>query len=171
MRVQPKTGTLVSIAAFCALLLACNGEAETSRAPGQTDAAERAADDTEGGTLSESAPLVLDLANRSVLYPIDLEIAARARAARIIEVEFAQLINPDRIRVIFEMHFRSESGDEIKLGSFSPFPPDNPGTYIVATEGVIKPGGAIIISMIPLDEVKPDQEVKVVIRDPSFRRQ
>lgn len=170
MRAQRRFGALVSLAACC-LMLACNGEAETGVASDAVGTESGAGADTEREQSGQPTPLVLDLSNRSALYPIGSEIAGRATAAKIIEVTFDQLINPDRVRVVFEMHYRPESGDDVRLGSFGPFPPDNPGTYLVATEGVIKEGGALVITVTPLDPVSEDQELRVVLKDPVFRRQ
>ena len=141
----------------CLMLLACGSEPAGMRPAG-------AGSDLKG----QSGPLRLDLANRTLAYPIGSDLAEPEKL-KFVQVEIAELINPRLVRITFELRYRPETGEEVFLGSFSPFPPDNPGTFIVSTRGSLRPGGAILLSMVPLDEVGPDDEVQVDLRV-SFRR-
>ena len=90
----------------------------------------------------------------------------------VVEIDIADVVNPKRIRLTFEVHYQRESGngEKLLLGSFALYPPDNPGKFIVATGGRLRSGGAIVLSMRVLDEVGPEDRVRVTVRQISFRR-
>jgi hypothetical protein len=110
----------------------------------------------------------LDLANRSVTKPIGPELADPA-SVKFVEIDIADVLNPKRIRLTFEVHYRRENGEKLLLGSFALFPPDNPGKFIIATQGRLRNGGAIVLSMRVLDEVGTEDKVRVTVRQISFR--
>jgi hypothetical protein len=112
----------------------------------------------------------LDLANRSVTKPIGPELADAA-SARFVEVDISEVENPKKIRLTFEVHYQSGSGERVQLGTFALFPPDNPGRFLVATKGRLRSGGAIVLSMVPLDEVGPRDRVQVKVRRISVRQE
>jgi hypothetical protein len=141
------------------MLLACGSEAGGTRAAGA-----RADEAGQAGALR------LDLANRTLVYPIGSDIA-EPDEMKFVQFEIGELINPRPVRITFEVRYLSDNGAETFLGSFSPFPSDNPGTYIVATRGSLRTGGAILLSMIPLDQVEPEDEVQVEVKAISFREE
>jgi hypothetical protein len=143
----------------CLMLLACGSELGGTKPAG-----------ARPGQEGQSGPLRLDLANRTLVYPIGSGIAEPEKL-KFVQVEIGELINPGLVRISFELRYRPETGTEVFLGTFSPFPPDNPGTYIVSTRGSLRPGGAILLSMVPLDEVGPDDEVQVHLKAISFREE
>lgn len=110
----------------------------------------------------------LDLANRSVTKPIGPELADPA-SAKFVEIDIADVVNPKRIRLTFEVHYQPGNGEKLLLGSFALYPPDNPGKFIVATRGRLRSGGAIVLSMQVLDEVVPEDRIRVTVRQISFR--
>jgi hypothetical protein len=110
----------------------------------------------------------LDLANRSVTKSIGPELADPA-SAKFVEIDIADVLNPKRIRLTFEVHYQRENGEKLLLGSFALFPPDNPGKFIIATRGRLRSRGAIILSMRVLDEVGLEDRVRVTVRQISFR--
>jgi hypothetical protein len=112
----------------------------------------------------------LDLANRSVTKPIGSGLADAA-SAKFVEVDISEVVNPKRLRLTFEVHYQPENGEQLQLGSFGLFPPDNPGRFIVATRGRLRSGGAIVLSMKVLDEVGPQDRVRVTVRGISLRRE
>ena len=157
MRLLERSRPLIGMVC-CLMLLACGSE------PGGTTPA--GARSEEAG---QSGPLRLDLANRTLVYPIGPGLAEPEKL-KFVQVEIGEIINPRLVRLTFELRYRPETGEDVFLGSFSPFPPDNPGTFIVATRGSLRPGGAIVLSMVPLDEVGPDDEVQVDLKV-SFREE
>lgn len=112
----------------------------------------------------------LDLANRSVTKPIEPGLADPA-SAKFVEIDVSDVVNPKRIRLTFEVHYQSGNGEKLQLGSFALYPPDDPGTFIVATRGRLRSGGAIVLSMKVLDEVGPQDRVRVTVRRISLRQE
>ena len=143
----------------CFMLLACGSEADGTKPAG-------AQTQKEG----QSGSLRLNLANQSLLHPIESRIAEPEKL-KFVQFEIGELINPRQIRIIFEVRYRPETGADVLLGTFSPFPPDNAGTYIVSTRGSLRAGGAILLSMIVLDEVGSEDDVQVDLKAISFREE
>jgi hypothetical protein len=144
---------------LCVGLLACDSEVrEIERAGIQ------AHEEGQAGLLR------LDLANRTLVYPIRPRIA-KPEKVKFVQTEISRIVNPRLIRIIFEVRYRPKTGAEVFLGTFSPFPPDRTGTYIVPTAGSLRPGGAIVLSMILLDEVKSQDVVEVDLKAVSFREE
>lgn len=110
----------------------------------------------------------LDLANRSVTKPIEL---ADPASAKLVEIDISEVENPKKIRLTFEVHLQPGSGEKVELGTFALFPPDNPGRFLVATGGRLRSGGAVVLSMVPLDEVGQQDRVRVTVRSISFRQE
>jgi hypothetical protein len=54
------------------------------------------------------------------------------------------------------------------LGSFSLYPADNPGKFIVPTQGKVKDDGAIVLSMLILDKLNADDAVEVAVKAIRF---
>jgi len=135
-----------------------------SEAPETKDAGAEQHKQKQGG------PFRLDLANRTLVYPIESGIAAPERL-KFVQVEIGEIVNPRLIRIAFEMRYRPETGAEMFLGTFTPFPPDNPGTYIVSTRGSLRTGGVIVLSMVLLDKVEAEDKVQVNLKAVSFREE
>jgi hypothetical protein len=112
----------------------------------------------------------LTLASRSVAQQIDPGIAS-PHAVKFVQFEVADVINPDKIPLAFYVHYRPLRGEESFLGTFSLFPPDNPGKFIVATQGRLEPGGTIVVSLTPLEESRGQNGVRVRLKRISFIRE
>ena len=87
---------------------------------------------------------------------------------KFVQVEVIQVENAQRIPLSFRVHYQPVQGDEIELGSFSLFPPDNPGTFILATRGTLRTGGSVRLTLTPVQPVDPDDEVRVWIAPLRF---
>ena len=144
--------------AFCLVLLACGSDGE-----------KRGMADENRSAAAREDSFSLDLTNRSVTMPIGPELGDAA-SARFVEVDIAEVLNPKKLRLTFEVHYQPKTGQKLELGSFALFPPDNPGKFIVATRGRLRSGGAIVLSMLVLDEVAPEDRVRVEVRQISFRQ-
>jgi hypothetical protein len=127
----------------CLLLLLCGSSHCAPADPSQT---------TKVNSASDSPFIYLDTKNPSVTQPIK-EKGETVANAKFVQVEVAEVRNPNRYALTFEVHYQPKDGPKVKLGSFSLFPADNPGTFIVATQGKVKQGGAIVITMVVLDRV------------------
>ena len=62
-------------------------------------------------------------------------------------VEIASVDNPRRVPLIFSVSFRPAEGEDVMLGTFSLYPANNPGRFIVATQGKVMPGGEIAVTL------------------------
>lgn len=76
----------------------------------------------------------LDSTTREVAQTIDLEIA-EPQHKKFVKIEVVTVVNPRKIPLAFEVHYQPVKGKPFLLGTFSLFPPDNPGDFIIATEG------------------------------------
>ena len=102
----------------------------------------------------------LDRARPSIVQTID---AAAIAAARFVQVEVAQVENPRRYALSFNVDFRDPGGKSVRLGTFSLFPADNPGTFIVPAQDKLQAGGSIVVSLVIVDPPAPDAPVRVGI--------
>lgn len=151
----------------CVLLLACRSDGgetgrETSYESGMPS------DDSVESETQDS--LTLDLETRTVVRAVGSELAD-PESQKFVQFEITDVHNPKHIRLTFEVHYRLENGEETLLGTFALFPPHNPGDFIVATRGELRSEGAVVLSMQVLDEVGPEDEVRVTLKPISFREE
>jgi len=109
---------------------------------------------------SSDSGYVFDNQNRMVAQPLDADARAPEKF-KFVEVRVSKVRNPKLQPVSFEVHFRPESGDEIFLGTFSLFPADNPGRFIVPTSGRLRDGGKLVLSLSQPKEVDNDMQIVV----------
>lgn len=118
----------------------------------------------------QEGPFRLDLENRSVTMPLGPGLADPA-SARFVEIEISEVQNPKKIRLTFEVHHQRDDRDQVLLGTFSLYPPDNPGKFIVGTRGRLRSGGTIVLSMVVLDKAGPEDTVQVTVKQISLRHE
>jgi hypothetical protein len=116
---------------------------------------------------SEETLYYLDLSNPSITQPIEPR-SGEIEEAKLVQVEVAEVVNPKKHALTFEVHYRPKSNAKIYLGSFSLYPVDNPGKFIVATQGKVKDEGAIVLSMVILDKVDTSDPIKVGVKKIKF---
>jgi hypothetical protein len=104
----------------------------------------------------------LDLNNPSITQPIQSEID-KPGESKFVQVEVSEVQNPKKLALTFQVHYQAKSGEKINLGSFSLYPPDNPGKFIVATQGKVKDEGAIVLSMSTPDQADKTEPIKVAV--------
>ena len=88
--------------------------------------------------------------------------------ARFVQVEVIKVTNLQQRPAQFEVHYQSNDGEKILLGSFSLYPPDNPGKFIVPTQGKVKTEGALILSLVRSDRVVAGDVIEVTVRPMKF---
>ncbi|HSS21395.1 MAG TPA: hypothetical protein VLL54_15070 [Pyrinomonadaceae bacterium] len=89
--------------------------------------------------------------------------------AKFVRVEVVEVVNPGKHSLKFEVRYQpSSSNEKIYLGSFSLFPADNPGKFIVATQGKIKADGKILLSLVTPDKVDATDPLRVGIKKIEF---
>ncbi len=142
----------------CVLLLACHGDRETG-------AGEEARDVAESQETRR-----LDLADRTLVQSIDPDLEDAERQ-KFVEIEITDVVNPEGLRVSFELAYLPPEGEGRLLGTFGLFPPDDPGEFLVATRGELRAGGSLELSMIVHDETGPDDELKVELKRLALREE
>ena len=87
------------------------------------------------------------------LEPGSVSIASPVSAAdlkpppKFVIVRITQVENPKQVPLRFTVSFRPVRGEETALGTFSLYPADRPGRFIVATQDKVEPGGEIIVEL------------------------
>jgi len=94
---------------------------------------------TASALLTDS-PAVLDPSRPTTVQPLDRD-PGDLEGHRLVEVGISEVANPAAVRLAFEVRYRSPSGEERLLGTFSLFPPHRPGEFLVPTRGELAPGG------------------------------
>lgn len=89
---------------------------------------------------------LIDLAHPSVAQHVDLT-DSDPRTFDFVQIRIVHVVNPQRIGLLFEVAFLPDGGSRLRLGSFSLYPPDNPGQFIVATQHRVRSPGSIVVSL------------------------
>lgn len=89
----------------------------------------------------------LDTAHPTLTQRVEVA-AQRARSARFVRVDIVQVTNPKEVALSFDVFFEPHEGARVWLGTFGPFPADNPGKFIIPTKGIVRAGGALVVSMV-----------------------
>ena len=116
---------------------------------------------------SDQAVYSLDLQNPEITQKI-LPDDGDPAAARFVQVEVIRVTNPQKRQARFQVHYQQNEGEKILLGGFSLYPPDNPGKFIVPTQGKVKAEGKLILSLVKSDQIVAGDVVKVDIRSMKF---
>ena len=132
----------------------------------QSDANTIRGDTDSNATKSDDTLYNLDISNPSINQPI--EPTNGVEGAKFVQVEVAEVLNPKKYALTFEVHYQPTSTARIYLGSFSLYPADNPGKFIVPTQGKVKNGGAIVLSMVIADKVDARDPVNVRVKKIKF---
>ena len=90
---------------------------------------------------------------------------------KFVQVEVVKVVNPKRYALQFKVAYRATSGEETSLGSFSLFPADNPGKFIVPSQGKVKNEGAIVLSLVVQDKMDPKDSIQVAVKRIAFLKQ
>jgi hypothetical protein len=90
---------------------------------------------------------------------------------RFVRIEVTQVENPKQYPVSFQVRYQSGNEAPTDLGSFSLFPPDNPGSFIVATQGKVRPGGSIVLSLLVPEGFDSRDTLRVAVKRLRFVNQ
>jgi hypothetical protein len=85
------------------------------------------------------------------------------RSAKFVRVEVKEVTNPGGYGLSFEVWFEPARGGRLQLGTFSLFPADNPGNFIVPTQGRVERDGSVTVTLVVTDKPVPGVPVKVGI--------
>jgi len=75
----------------------------------------------------------------------------------------SKVVNPARAGLSSEVYFEPAGAPRVRLGTFSLFPADNPGTLIVPTQGKMDRAGTLIVAMLVTEPVPAGVPLKVRI--------
>jgi len=118
---------------------------------------------------SDQAVFSLDLQNPEIKQKILPDDGDPAKA-RFVQVEVIKITNPQKRPAEFRVSYQPNAGEKILLGGFSLYPPDNPGKFIVPTQGKVKAEGMLILSLVKSDRVVAGDVVEVTVRPMKFVR-
>jgi hypothetical protein len=104
----------------------------------------------------------LDVAHATLSQPVDPASVA-AGENKFVEVEVVEVVNPAQASLSFEVDFEPAGAPRVRLGTFSLFPANNPGTFIVATQGKLERTGTLIVAMRVNDPVPAGVPLQVGI--------
>ena len=104
----------------------------------------------------------LDFANTTLTQPVD-PASAKSGETKFVEVEVVEVVNPAVAGLSFEVYFKPAGAPRVLLGTFSLFPANNPGTFIVPTQGKVDRTGTLIVAMLVTDPVPAGVAPKVGI--------
>lgn len=112
----------------------------------------------------------LDIDKPSIVQPLEPSNMERGGAYKFVQVEVAKVVNPKKYPLTFQVHYQLNSEVKTYLGSFSLYPADNPGTFIVATQGKLKNEGAIVLSLVIPDKVDAGDTIRVAVKKIKLRK-
>ena len=151
-------GWLVSAMAFA--LVACNGNSLHVTTPANANAST-----TLNQNKSNDETRHLDLDKPEIEQAIEPSDPVNAK---FVQVEVAEVTNPQNRPARFEVFYQPKHGDKILLGSFSLYPPNNPGKFIVPTQGKVKSEGKLILSLAKPDGVAAGDQVRIGVKKLKF---
>jgi len=91
---------------------------------------------------------------------------------KFVQIEITKIENPDKQAILFELSFKPQNQEPTFLGTFSPYPADKPGKFIVPTQGKLSPNGTLILSMVlpkTANATKPARPPEVQVAPFTFR--
>jgi len=101
--------------------------------------------------LSQDSPLL-----RYQLHKLD-----KSTGNKFVLVKISLVINPESIPIAFMVHYQRPGQEKLYLGSFALFPANNPGQFIVPTQGKVGQDGEVVLSMEPLKNLDTASSVRV----------
>jgi len=120
-------------------------------------------------TIKSDTLYYLDANKRSIVQHIELKDFPK-EGCKFVQIEVTKIVNPKMHSLTFEVSYQSEGDVKTNLGSFSPFPADNPGTFIVPAQEKVKNRGAIILSLVIPDKIDSGDTVQVTVKRMTLRK-
>jgi hypothetical protein len=146
------------------VLLLCAKCSAGSKEPG---ARSEVAVASKGSGESRDTLYYLDLTKPTVRQEIDSN-TARSGPYKFVQVEVLKVTNPKGHPLTFEVRYRPAHGVETLLGEFSLYPADNPGKFIVPTQGKVREAGEIVLLMTTPDSTASRDVIRVAVRRPRL---
>jgi hypothetical protein len=97
-----------------------------------------------------------------------IEPADRARDSKFVQVEVVEVKNPKNLTATFKVEYQSKDKEKVFLGTFSLYPSDNPGRFIVPTQGKLRNEGAVVLTLVVPDEFKHGDVFSLAVKRMKF---
>ena len=108
--------------------------------------------------------------NRSATQALPSDLRS-PESYKFVEVAVTKVVNPKQVSVSFEVYYRPPDDKELFLGTFSLFPADNAGTFIVPTRGKLKPGGELALWLLLPDDVGDSEPLSITTKKMRLRQE
>lgn len=92
----------------------------------------------------------------------------KAGQADFVQVEVVEVQNPKLHAATFKVEYQTKGNEKIFLGTFSLYPSDGPGKFIVPTQGKLKDEGAIVLSLVIPDDFQSGDVLRAGVRKMRF---
>jgi hypothetical protein len=115
----------------------------------------------------DQAVYSLDLQHPEITQKIRPDDGDAAKAP-FVQVQIIAVNNPQKHPAQFEVHYQPTEGEKTLLGTFSLYPSDNPGKFIVPTQGKVKAEGVLILSLVKSDRIAAGDVFEVTVRPMKF---
>ena len=160
-------GCVVSAVAFA--WASCNHFTDREHATALPSATNSSSPLNQNKSKSDETVYFLDLDKPEIEQPIEAGDTELANA-KFVQVEVTQVTNPKNRPAEFEVSYQPKKGEKILLGSFSLYPPNHPGKFIVPTQGKVKGEGKLILTLTKSDEAVAGDVVQVGVKRLKFVR-
>lgn len=150
-----KTGTFIVCLACFTLTAACKGKISKQHAPDTT-------------IIRMDTLYYVNIHKKSIEQAVNPAMLLQ-HTYKFVEVEVVKVFNPKKYPVIFDVYYRCINNKKILLGTFSLYPSDNPGKFIVATQGKVNKEGSIIISLTTPAKMNANDTLEVAIKKITLR--
>lgn len=117
------------------------------------------------GALAPEALSSIDVQHPELVQPI---APGDDVASKFVQVEVVEVSNPARYALVFEVHYAPPDGPRLHLGDFSLYPADNPGRFLVPTQGKVRNDGALVLRMTSPDRIEPGATVRARVKRMRF---
>jgi hypothetical protein len=112
--------------------------------------------------------MYLDRETPSLVQPIEAADMTPGRTYKFVQIEVAEVVNPKRLALSFQVHYQRGENERVHLGNFSLYPADNPGRFIVPTQGHVKSDGALVLTLTTPNPIEPGEPLRVGVRRMRF---
>jgi hypothetical protein len=121
-----------------------------------------AAASNHAGVESQDRLFYLDLNAPTLVQPIEAQ-GEDVRESKFAQIEVVNVLNPKKYPVTVQVDYTPPNDARVHLGSFSLFPADHPGKFIVPTQGKVRQGGAIVLSLQRPEQASLSDTVRIAV--------
>jgi hypothetical protein len=119
--------------------------------------------DSQAASNGRDSVYYLDFRKPVLQKQID-SATARGGPYKFVQIVVSGVTNPEKRALTFDVSYQPPVGEGNRLGSFSLYPADNPGRFLIPTLGKVKEGGTVVVSLTSPDSRLGVEAIKVEIR-------